>query len=41
MNWNNIRFFSRKELACKCGNCDGKEQMQEAFMIQLDRKSVV
>lgn len=37
MDWNNIRYFTKAELACRCGKCGGKEQMDEAFVMQLDR----
>ncbi|MDC0529213.1 D-Ala-D-Ala carboxypeptidase family metallohydrolase [Gammaproteobacteria bacterium] len=30
------KYFSDKELACKCGECSGENQMSPAFMERLD-----
>ena len=34
MNWNAIQYFSREEMACKCG-C-GQYCMNMGFMVKLD-----
>ena len=36
MNWMNVKHFTAKEFACKCGNCGGAEDMNPEFMTLLD-----
>ena len=30
------QYFSDREVACKCGKCDGKNHMDDIFMSRLD-----
>jgi len=36
MDWMSIRHFTPQELACKCGKCGNKENMDLEFMSMLD-----
>jgi uncharacterized protein YcbK (DUF882 family) len=36
MDWSEIRYFAKREFACKCGKCGGVEDMDPDFMRMLD-----
>lgn len=35
MSWT-AEHFTRQEMACKCGHCDGRAEMEQEFMDRLD-----